>query len=111
MAQLERFGQVLVGRDAVLCRPFGIAAHEDEGDAELARLRPELEAGFARYPRIGDDELDGLAAQDPPGDRHASCLADAKISGRGRALADLEDHRIAVHAQYMPHRHCTVTPL
>jgi hypothetical protein len=82
-----------------------IAAHQDEGDAELLHRGGEVEAGLSGNARVGNDQVDGLADQHIFGDRDAARLADAKIGGRERPLDDFEDHRIIVHDQDVLGRH------
>ena len=108
MTELEGLGQILLRRDVVRRRPFGIAAHQDEGDTELPRGSGKLEAGLAGNASIRNDQVDGLADENVFGDRDAARLADAKIGGSERTLDDFEDHRIVVDDKDMLGRHGTI---
>ncbi len=110
VSEAEGLREVLVRGEIVLRRPFGIAAHQDTGDAEFVRLVGELEPGLAGHAHVGDDEIDGVPCQHVPGDRNATRRADAKLSRYEGARHDIEDLRIVVDDKDMFRCHSTNNP-
>jgi hypothetical protein len=60
LAQIKRFGEVVLRCNAVLLGPFRIATHQNGGDAEVLGGFRQMKPGFAGYTDIGDDQIDRL---------------------------------------------------